>query len=239
MTRIWQSLAILQSFGLVVALPALGAPPKVGDRIDFQGPTLDGKSVGSRALRGKMVLLEFWSTTCPICIANVGHMVQLKEQFGPQGLEIVGVCLNDEPQAPRKFVKDNGWTWPQILDRPGSRLQRQFDVDGTPTLLLVNPEGVLAWSGDIDELDKAVAEQMQKTPPRLPAARPEPKPTPSAPKTADSDNAKAKSALSVAAAYKAAGKNDLARQRYEQVIKDFPGTPQAEEAKAELAKLPK
>ena len=222
----------------VVCVSALAAP-KVGEKIDFNATSMDGKGVNSKALKGKMVLLEFWATTCLVCVAEAPYVARLNEEYGPKGLQIVGITLDDDANAAVKFSKEAGWTWPQVKDKPQRRLQKQFGVEGTPSLFLINPEGTLVWTGEPAGLGAAIEEQMRKTPPKLPE-KTVTKPLPGAAGTpAGVGDAKAKSAMSMAAAYKTAGKYDLARQRYETVIKEFPGTPQAEEAKRELGSLPK
>src|SRR5215813_3102534 len=73
--------------GGVVRLSAASAAP------DFALESLDGKSVRLSDLRGKAVLLNFWATWCGPCKVEMPWFVDLQKQYGPQGLEIVGVAM--------------------------------------------------------------------------------------------------------------------------------------------------
>ncbi|HEX4605170.1 MAG TPA: redoxin domain-containing protein, partial [Candidatus Angelobacter sp.] len=55
----------------------------------------DGKSISLASLRGKAVLLNFWATWCGPCKIEMPWLVELQKKYGPQGLQIVGVAMDD------------------------------------------------------------------------------------------------------------------------------------------------
>ena len=85
---------------------------------DFRLETLDGKSMQLSELRGKAVLLNFWATWCTPCRIEMPWFVELQNQYGPQGLQIVGVAMDDSSRADiAKFAKDMGVNYPVLLGK--------------------------------------------------------------------------------------------------------------------------
>lgn len=76
---------------------------------DFVLQDLQGKQVKLSDFRGKAVLLNFWATFCGPCKVEMPWLVELQKQYGPQGLQIVGVALDDSGRdAIDKFAKEMG-----------------------------------------------------------------------------------------------------------------------------------
>ena len=85
---------------------------------DFRLETLDGKSMQLSQLRGKAVLLNFWATWCTPCRIEMPWFVELQNQYGPQGLQIVGVAMDDSSRDDiAKFAKDMGVNYPVLLGK--------------------------------------------------------------------------------------------------------------------------
>jgi thiol-disulfide isomerase/thioredoxin len=76
--------------------PELPEPPKGSVAPDFSLKSLpDGKTVTLSSLRGKAVLVNFWATWCEPCKIEMPSLVDLQKKYGPQGLQIVGVAMDD------------------------------------------------------------------------------------------------------------------------------------------------
>jgi len=90
----------------------LGAPrADVEDKVapDFALQSIDGKTVRLSDFRGKAVLLNFWATYCAPCRIEMPWFVELQKEYGPQGLQIVGVAMDDASKEDiAKFVKEMG-----------------------------------------------------------------------------------------------------------------------------------
>jgi len=85
---------------------------------DFTLESLDGKTMRLSDLRGKAVLLNFWATWCGPCKIETPWLVQLQNQYGPQGLQIVGVEAGDDGKEDiEKFVKDMGINYPILIGK--------------------------------------------------------------------------------------------------------------------------
>lgn len=85
---------------------------------DFTLETLDGRSMRLSDLRGKAVLLNFWATWCGPCKIEMPWFVELQNEYGPQGLQIVGVAMDDSSKEDiAKFAKDMGVNYPVLLGK--------------------------------------------------------------------------------------------------------------------------
>jgi peroxiredoxin len=85
---------------------------------DFSLESLDGKTVRLSDLRGKAVLLNFWATWCGPCKVEMPWFVDLQNQYGSQGLQIVGVAMDDASKEDiSKFAKDMGVNYPILIGK--------------------------------------------------------------------------------------------------------------------------
>jgi len=81
---------------------------------DFTLKSLDGKSLKLSDLRGKAVLLNFWATWCAPCKIETPWIVDLQNQYAAQGLQVVGVSMDDESETEgiKKFVQEMHMNYP-------------------------------------------------------------------------------------------------------------------------------
>jgi|SRR5579862_310477 len=85
---------------------------------DFSLQSLDGKTTHLSDFRGKAVLLNFWATWCGPCKIEMPWFVDLQKEYGAQGLQIVGVAMDDaSAQDIAKFAKDMGVNYPILIGK--------------------------------------------------------------------------------------------------------------------------
>jgi len=85
---------------------------------DFTLERLDGGNMKLSDLRGKAVLLNFWATWCVPCKIETPWLVELQKQYGSQGLQVVGVAMDDSGKDEiEKFAKDMGVNYPVLLGK--------------------------------------------------------------------------------------------------------------------------
>jgi thiol-disulfide isomerase/thioredoxin len=85
---------------------------------DFTLESLDGKTMRLSDFRGKAVLLNFWATWCVPCKIEMPWFVELQRQYGTQGLQIVGVAMDDASKEDiAKFAKDMGVNYPILIGK--------------------------------------------------------------------------------------------------------------------------
>ncbi len=98
-----------------------GSTPRIAKSTvapDFSLESLDGKSVRLSDLRGKAVLLNFWATWCGPCKIEMPWFVELQNQYGAQGLQIVGVAMDDASKEDiAKFAKNMGVNYPILIGK--------------------------------------------------------------------------------------------------------------------------
>ena len=125
-----------------VPLSGSNAAIKGKDAPDFQLRDIDGGTVHLSELRGKAVLLNFWATWCPPCKIEIPWFVDLQKQYGPQGLQIVGVAMDDgNPRdAIAKFSRDMGVNYTMVLGNE-KVADAYGGVDALPTTFYIGRDG--------------------------------------------------------------------------------------------------
>jgi len=89
-----------------------------GPAPDFTLETLDGKNLSLSQLHGKAVLVNFWATWCGPCRIETPWLVQLQNQYGSQGLQVIGVAMDDSGKDEiAKFAKEMGVNYPVLLGK--------------------------------------------------------------------------------------------------------------------------
>jgi len=136
---------------------------KVGENIaDLAGPGVDGSTVALADYAGKVVLIDFWATWCGPCVADMPNVLENYERYREQGFEVLAISLDDDISLVTDFVEENpGYTWAQICDTDAweSELVKRFNIQGIPTTILVDGEGVvLAVKLRGEALDEKLAE---------------------------------------------------------------------------------
>ena len=111
---------------------------------DFALPTLDGGTQALSALRGKVVVLNFWASWCPPCRAEMPTLARVAQTYAPKGVTVLAVnaTANDSPEAARRFLAQIGVTLPVALDLDG-RVVQTYRISAFPTTFFIDPQGVI------------------------------------------------------------------------------------------------
>ena len=130
--------------------------PRVGKVFEFAfRDAISGELVSSDALRGHVLVIDFWATWCPPCVAAMPHMKEMYAKYAPEGVVFIGVDNDDGPQGLQKmlnFVAQNQIPWAQY-HQADRELSRAWNVRGIPTVFIVDQEGhIVSARGDLDEV---------------------------------------------------------------------------------------
>lgn len=143
-----RGVSLLALAGLVAgcAVEASGRGELGTEAPEYRAVTLDGDPFQLADHRGEVVLLNIWATWCPPCRTEMPHLQTLQEQFGEDGLRVVGVSIDSEgaESAVRRFLEELGVTFMVVRD-PSDRVSGTFGAYGVPLTLLIDREGIVQW----------------------------------------------------------------------------------------------
>ena len=115
--------------------------------------TLEGQPIQLDSLRGKVVLVNFWATSCPGCIKEMPGMVETYNQYKAKGFEIIAVAMSYAPPSHVvNFTQTRKLPFPVALDVKGDLAQAFGDVRLTPTSFIIGKKGQILEQ-KIGELD--------------------------------------------------------------------------------------
>lgn len=152
---------------LMLCLPAIAfgasAPVKLAPGSvapGFSRVDLAGKRVDLRALRGKVVLIDFWATWCAPCMIEIPHLIDLKKRYAARGFEIIGVSFDDSAAPVKAAARRFAFNYPILLgDAAFGNLYG--GVLGLPMQFLVGRNGKIlhVWTGEVSPavLEKQIA----------------------------------------------------------------------------------
>jgi len=132
-------LMVMAFIGTFVVYSATKAP-------DFKLVDIQGKQVSLSALKGKVVVLNFWATWCPPCKREIPDFVKTYEKYKNNGLVIIGVAVNSEIEEVKNLVKQYKITYPVVMSN-GSIEQAYGNITAVPTTFIIDKQGNLAPGG--------------------------------------------------------------------------------------------
>tara|TARA_B110000091_G_C13711276_1_gene430600 strand:+ start:103 stop:624 length:522 start_codon:yes stop_codon:yes gene_type:complete len=130
---------------------------------------IDGRKIKIDSMKGKPLLVTFWSTTCSTCIKEMPHLVELYNQFNKDGLEIIGIAMPyDPPNRVLELTKKRALPYPIALDIEGFASKAFGNIDVTPTSFLIDSFGniIQQKTGEMDlEQLRVKIKKLLQTPP--------------------------------------------------------------------------
>src|SRR5947209_9721521 len=108
---------------------------------DFSLPSLTGQSMKLSDFQGKAVLLNFWATWCEPCKVEMPWFVDLQKKYGPQGLQVLGVAMDDaSPKDIAAFAQKMGVNYPILIGK--EEVGAQYGgIDYLPSTFYISRDG--------------------------------------------------------------------------------------------------
>ena len=118
--------------------PLIGRPAATFVLRLFDGGVLDTK-----ALRGRVLVVNFWASWCyPACYEEAPRLQRVWERYRDCGVIVIGVNIQDREAAARGFIRQFGQTFPNGMDRTGE-MSIDFGVYGVPETFVVDQNGLI------------------------------------------------------------------------------------------------
>ncbi len=118
----------------------------MGKPVAMQFTALDNRPVDLAKMKGKVVLVDFWATTCSPCVAELPQLKAAYDKFHARGFEVIGISCDTDQEQLEWFVEHKELRWPQYYDGKQSienKFAQGFGIDGIPHLFLVDKNGNL------------------------------------------------------------------------------------------------
>lgn len=130
------ALVVAGAFATWRALGSRAPAPKVPYTL------LDGSKSSTDAQRGKVLLVNFWATSCVTCVAEMPQIVATHEKFKARGYETVAVAMSYDPPAyVARFAQSRALPFGVAIDNTGEVAKAFGDVKMTPTTFLIDKQG--------------------------------------------------------------------------------------------------
>jgi peroxiredoxin len=105
---------------------------------------LDGKPGSTAALKGKVVLVNFWATSCVSCVKEMPELVATHQKFHARGFETLAVAMSYDPPAyVARFAESRQLPFGVVIDNTGAIAQSFGNVSITPTTFLIDKRGAI------------------------------------------------------------------------------------------------
>jgi thiol-disulfide isomerase/thioredoxin len=137
---------------------------KLKSPLDLRFTAVDGSAVDLSAMRGRVVLVDFWATWCGPCREELPNVVSAYRKLHAKGFEIIGISLDQDRESLVNFTAQNGMPWPQYFDGKGwqNGISSALGIQSIPAMWLVNKKGyVVTTDGRADleaQVEKLLAE---------------------------------------------------------------------------------
>lgn len=138
--------------------------PSEGEAQSATYHTLDGKTITSKDLQGKVVLVKFWATTCTTCIAQMPDTIQYYNTYKDKGYDTVAVAMSyDDPDAIQKFSEKYQLPFTIAYDKTGELAKQFGNIRFTPVAFLIDRHGTIVkrYIGNYDK--KEFIQTLEKT----------------------------------------------------------------------------
>ncbi|MDD2580419.1 MAG: TlpA disulfide reductase family protein [Desulfuromonadaceae bacterium] len=162
--------ALLKTLLVIIAASFLSAPgpvdaaPRQGQSVpDFRVTSTSGQAISQKNYRGYVLILDFFATWCPPCRQSIPHLVELKRKYGKQGLQILGMSVDEDgKEAVKSFADEFRINYPLAL--AGDSSVADFGIRSVPVMYLMDKKGkiVEVYRGFTDEMGRSMEQTIRR-----------------------------------------------------------------------------
>ncbi len=119
------------------------------------------EKVALHDFRGQVVVLNFWATWCPPCVEEMPSLIQMAKEVKPKGVTVIGVSVDVDGDAYKKFLKDHGVGFLTVRD-PDQKSPALYGTTGWPETYIIDRNGVLRrkFVGPVDWTDPQIVQYL-------------------------------------------------------------------------------
>ena len=115
-------------------------------RPEFAMVDIDGQIRNIKDWDGKVILLNFWATWCPPCLREIPDFIELQQQYGEQGLQVIGIAVDNE-EAVREYMNEVKINYPIIVSElEATELSSRYGnhIGALPYSVIINRKGEIS-----------------------------------------------------------------------------------------------
>jgi cytochrome c biogenesis protein CcmG/thiol:disulfide interchange protein DsbE len=132
--------ALVMSFG-TAAYAQCTAQPKAAN-FSFTLKDMHGNDVDLADHAGNVILIDFWATWCAPCRIEIPGFIEMVETYGPQGFSVLGISIDDPPDALQSYAEELGMNYPVLIGDGRDDVKDDYGpIIGFPTSVIVDRAG--------------------------------------------------------------------------------------------------
>lgn len=148
--------AQLENIDDELAMTLVGKPAPA-----FEAPLLDGGTFKLADHKGKIVVLDFWATWCPPCVAGLPKLVEYADKLKDAGVVLFPININEEPSIIKEFLAAKELKTPIVLEK-GQEILGKYKVSPVPQTVIIDREGIVQivhiGIGELEEIPQQLAD---------------------------------------------------------------------------------
>ena len=110
--------------------------------LKFSFKDINGKRVSLSDFKGKVIILDFWATWCVPCKAEIPGFIELQKKYGDQGLQIIGLSVDDSLNTAKKYATEMKMNYPVLLAEGKEDILKAYDpIPSIPVSIIIDRQG--------------------------------------------------------------------------------------------------
>jgi thiol-disulfide isomerase/thioredoxin len=128
---------------LFAAMGALAGPQAKERAPRFNAKTMDGEKFSNETIKGKVVLLEFWTTWCPYCFTEAPFVDKLNKEYGDKGLLVLTINVGESKKTVKKYLDQHPRST-RIILTDDTNLAAMYEAVEYPIYVVIDKDGYIA-----------------------------------------------------------------------------------------------